>query len=161
MSVPPPIPPSVPCANCGMPWPGDSEFCPNCGYIRLAVPVWPPAPVLEMPAVLRRPKLLTGRVWGDFLLGAAVQYLTHLITARVLIQFMPAPASSDPQHWNEAIGALLIAIGNGFFALAFGLLIYFVGRRYFPIAARGSGYATLTIIAALLGAFFTCHVIRY
>ena len=65
MSVPTPS-----CPNCGTAWPPDVTVCPHCGYVRPGVPAWPPPPTgvrpLPPPPV---PKLVTGKVWGDVMLG--------------------------------------------------------------------------------------------
>ena len=79
MSLPPPPSPlpSVPCPNCGMPWPGDATVCPNCGYIRPALPAWTPAPAgLESPYLLPPINLITGKTWGDMTLGVVVSFLS-------------------------------------------------------------------------------------
>ena len=116
--------------------------------------VTPPVPPL-------RPRTLTGRVWTDFLLGAAVQYAAHLATARVLVHLVPTTTQSH--DWvAQASTPGWFVICEIFWASLFGLAAYYDGlRRAYPFVARGSGYATLALLAVLLGAFFTCRPLLY
>jgi len=143
----------TPCPNCGASVEANAHLCPNCG-----IEMRTPAPPGSSPL---RPKPLTGRVWTDFLLGAVVQYFVHLATARVYARGLPPPNPADPQHWNEVLGTVFMVGGEIFWAVVFGLLIYYNLRRFYPSVARGSGYATLALLVVLLGAFFTCRPVLY
>lgn len=112
------------------------------------------------PSLPPRPRTLTGRVWTDFLLGAAAQYLTHLATARVLVRYVPA--TSHSRDWfPRAIVPGGFVLCEMFWAALFGLLLYYGSRRSYPIVARGSGYATIALLVILLGAFFTYRPLLY
>ena len=138
----------TPCPRCGGAVTETQSVCANCGA--LLGGVRPPPP-----------RTLTGRAWADFLLGAAALYLTHLATARVLVRGLPAPNPADPQHSNEVLGNLFMVAGEVFWAVLFGLPLYFGARRFYPIVARGAGYAVLILLMVLLGAFFTCRPLLY
>lgn len=135
------------CLQCDTAVTDTQTYCPNCGAA-LRNPVKP------------RARLLTGRVWADFLLGATVQYLAHLATARVLAQGLPPPNPADPQHGEEVFGIFFMVAGEIFWALVLGGTLYLLLWR-FPVVARGSGYATLLLLVALLGALFTCRPVVY
>ena len=143
----------TPCPNCGASVEANARLCPNCG-IEMRTPAPPGASPL-------RPKPLTGRVWTDFLLGAVVQYLLHLAAARMLVKGMSAPNPADPQHGVEVFDAVQLVVGEIFWAVVFGLLLYFNVRPAYPLVARGLGYATLALLAVLLGALFTCQPVLY
>ncbi len=122
--------------------------------------IWPPAPESGEPFPPTRPKTLTGRVWTDFLLGALVQYLTHLATARVLVSSLPMTATS--RDWVEQAGVPgSFVLYEMFGAMVFGLLLYYGLRPAYPAVARGTGYVTLALLVVLLGAFFTCQPVTY
>ena len=162
MSVPPsdplPLEAPTPCPHCGRLVTASQSHCPNCGTALSGV--WPPAPALGQPLSPAHPRTLTGRVWTDFLLGAALQYLTHLATARVLVAFVPMTTTS--RDWvTQATVPGGFVLGEMFWALFFGALLYYGLRRTYPFVARGSGYATLALLSVLLGAFFTCRPLTY
>ena len=114
--------------------------------------VWPPPPAGQTSPIMPvPPKTLTGRVWTDVLLGAAGQYLGHLAVTR-LPHFTPS--------FDEVeIGVAMIT--EFFFACIFGAIGYYGFKRIFPFVARGSGYATLVLFAAILGGLFTCHALPF
>ena len=121
MSVPP-----VPCPNCGTPWPSGATVCPNCGFIRPAVPAWPPPPVgvaapYGVPPPV--PKLVTGKAWGDITLGIGLSFLSNFLAC------------------------------TGFLVMP---ILYFTLRPNYPTFARGLGYGTLAGLVLLLGAFVYC-----
>ncbi len=162
MSVPPsdPLPLEAPisCPHCGRLVTRPQSYCPNCGTASGGV--WPPAPTLGEPRSPARPRTLTGRAWTDFLLGASVQYLTHLATARVLVASVPMTSTSRDWVAQATVPGSFV-VYEMFWALLFGALLYYGLRRTYPIVARGSGYATLALLAVLLGAFFTCRPLTY
>ncbi len=84
MSVPPP--PSVPCPNCGMPWPADAPVCPNCGYVRPDIPSWPPPPGgrIGAPSVPYS-KLVTGSDTGDILLGLGISLASFFVGIGIIV----------------------------------------------------------------------------
>ena len=103
--------------------------------------------------------MLTGRVWTDFLLGATVQYLTHLATARFLLAYGLPPAGL--QGGQDVFAVFFLVAGQVFLAGVFGLIVYSTVCGSYPLIARGSGYTTLALLAALLGALFTCRPVLY
>ena len=149
----------MPCPNCGASLEAEARLCPNCGADLQTV--WPPPPNITPPVLPLRPKTLTGRVWTDFLLGAAVQYLTHLVTARVLVATVPMTTTS--RDWvSQASVPGSFVLCEIFWAFVCGAFLYHDGiRRRYPAIARGSGYATLALLVVLLGAFFTCQPVVY
>lgn len=162
----------MPCPHCGEAVEEGQGVCPNCGA--LLEGIWPPPPEgTAAPSHLPRPKTktlktktlktktLTGGVWTDFLLGAAAQYLTHLATARVLAGGLPPADAADVQGLKRATASLFMVTAEMFWAVVFGLLLYFGARWFYPSVARGSGYATLALMLVLLGAFFTCRPVPY
>ena len=99
-------------------------------------------------------------MWTDFLLGACLQYLTHLATARVMVRYVPRTTTS--LRWAAQPATLgRFVLFEMFWAIVFGLLLYYGPRRLCPFIARGSGYVTLALLAVLLGAFFTCRPLVY
>lgn len=140
------------CPNCGASLEANARLCPNCGTEMRAS---------SAEASPRRPKMLTGRVWTDFLLGAVVQYLLHLAAARLLAKDMSLPNPADPQHGVEVLDAAVMVIGEIFWTTVSGLLLYFNVRPAYPIVGRGLGYATLALLVVLLGALFTCRPVLY
>ena len=153
-------PSPISCPRCGTDITALQSVCPNCGTSLGGI--WPPAPTLGEPLLPLRPRTLTGRVWTDFLLGAAVQYLTHLATARVLVYNVPL-VYHHSRDWVVNAGTQgSFVLYEIFWALLFGASLYHDGiRRRYPAVARGSGYATLALLAVLLGAFFTCQPVTY
>lgn len=148
------------CPHCGQSVTEAQSHCPNCGTALGGV--WPPAPNIGEPLPPVGPKTLTGRVWTDFLLGAAVQYLLHLATARVLVYNVPIVYHHSRDWVANASNAADFVLYEIFWALLFGALLYHDGiRRRCPAVARGSGYATLALLVVLLGAFFTCQPVTY
>jgi hypothetical protein len=131
MSVPP-----VPCPNCAMPWPADATVCPNCGFIRLPVPDWPPRPLGQVPpSKLPDPKLpdaslLTGNATSDILLGLGISAAPILII----------------------IGLSFFFRSRSFYELTLALppVLYFVLRRRYPVLARGLGVGVLIGLALIL-----------
>jgi hypothetical protein len=134
MSIPP-----VPCPNCGLPWPQDATVCPNCGFIHLPLPEWPPQPLGQMPpsalgqmpsSKLPETKLLTGNATGDIWLGLGIS-VAPLLIIRLL-------SSSFKSHFfYEPIVALPP-------------ILYFVLRRRDPVLARGLGFGVLIGLALIL-----------
>ncbi len=149
----------TPCSHCGEIVAETQGVCANCGA--LLQEVWPPPPEgVAAPSLPPRPKTLTGRAWTDFLLGAMGQYLTHLATARVLIRYVPTTSHSvDWITQASAPGGFVLT--EIFWAVVFGLVMYYGLRRFYPVVARGSGYATFVLLVVLLGAFFTCRPLLY
>ena len=92
----------------------------------------------------------------DFVLGAAVQYFLHLATARAL-----AYPTSDPTNLPNNEDTFFLVAEEILSAFVLGLVVYFVLRRFYPVVARGSGYATLLLLAVLLGALFICQPVTY
>lgn len=147
----------TPCPHCGEAVEGAAKVCPTCGA--LLGGVWPPPPAGNTPPLAPLlPKTLTGRVWMDFLLGAIVQYLAHLVTARVLVRYSGL-ISPDPLARYLAPGLFVLA--EFFWALICGALGYYGLRRTYPFVARGSGYASLLLYAVLLGALVICQPLLY
>ena len=147
------------CPHCGYRVQSDAKICPHCGTELLTV--WPPPPDgITIPAPPKPPKLLTGMVWMDFLLGAAGQYLTHLATAQALIRFsgLLTPSRDDLSNY---FAPGFVDIAEGFWAILFGLGLYYGLRRFYPIMARGSGYASIALFAIILGGLFTCRALPF
>lgn len=152
------LPQTTSCPRCGEAVEEAQSVCPNCGAFLKGV--WPPPPEgAATPSSPTRPKTLTGRVWTDFLLGAAAQYLTHLATVRVLVQ-STAFSTSNSETTNAYMTANLVT-AELFWGFVLGLLLYFGARWLYPSVARGSGYATLALLTILLGALWTCHPVLY
>jgi len=156
---------TAPCPHCGAATgraPGRAPgLCASCGA--LLGGAWPPTPAGRPPLPPLPPPTLTGRAWADFALGAAGLYLSHLATARILLRFMPAEAK--PSRGRASLAPALLPgmfdLCEIFWAVLLGLLLYFGVRPFFAAVARGSGYATLVLLAVLLGAFFTCRPLLY
>lgn len=147
------------CPNCGTEAGDLQAICLHCGH---SLPgVWPPSPTTGEPTLPPRPKTLTGRVWTDFLLGAAGQYVTHLVTARVLVYKVPI-VYHHSRDWvaNTSNGANFV-LYEIFWAVIFGLALYYGLRPTYPAVARGSGYASEALLIVLLGAFVTCQPVTY
>ena len=81
MSVLPPGPlpseASIPCPNCGRPWPANAPACPNCGLLRPAV--WPPSPSGSAAPSPVPPRLVTGKAAGDIVLGLLLSLLSFAL----------------------------------------------------------------------------------
>ncbi len=152
---------AAPCPHCGAATERTQGVCADCGA--LLGGAWPPPPGGQAPLPPPLPRTLTGRAWGDFGLGAAGQYLTHLGTAQLLARFMATTAPIGPHgDWvtrATVTGGFVLAEMSG--AVLLGLAVYYGARRFSPALARGSGYATLALLAVLLGAFFTCRPLLY
>ncbi len=161
MFMPDDPPRTAPCPHCGAATERTQGVCANCGA--LLGGAWPPPLEGRPPLPPLPPPTLTGRAWGDFALGATGLYLTHLATARVLVRFVPAAApmghSRDWMAQASAPGSFVLT--EMFCAVLLGLAVYYGVRRSYPALARGSGYATLALLAVLLGAFFTCRPLLY
>jgi len=138
----------VVCPHCGVALSDAQTHCAICGAVLRNHPAKPHG------------NLLTGRMWTDLLLGAFVQYLTHLVTARVLVRYVPRTITSPSWAAQPAALGRFILL-EMFWAIAFGLLLYYGLRRVYLFVARGSGYAALVLLAILLGAFFTCRPLLY
>ena len=143
----------TPCRNCGASVDASVRLCPHCGAVL--------ARLLPSGASSSQPKLLTSRVWTDFLLGMAGQYVMHLATARILIGILPKPDPNAGQDWAGAFGYLGVAVGELFSAAVLGVLVHIRMRQTYPYVARGSNYAVLALLVIILGAFFTCVEVKY
>lgn len=77
--------PTLRCPNCGNPAFVGTPICANCGASLPPAPPpapWPPPPTGQAPLapyVSPGPNLVTGRVWGDVLLGVGLTILSICI----------------------------------------------------------------------------------
>ena len=68
------------CPNCGTAWLLGTDTCAHCGYVRPGASSWPPTPLgqisLPPPPV---PPLITGKFWGDMILGVSMSLASFAI----------------------------------------------------------------------------------
>ncbi len=146
--------PTSPCSNCGAPWPPGVNVCPHCGYVRLALPAWPPAPLgFAAPSPMPAADLVTGKVGGDVMLGLAISAASCLLT----LSLMTGYHSLLPASFGWGVGLFVPPI------------LYFILRPRRPALARGLGWGVLTgcivlpfavvavLVALALGALSLCN----
>lgn len=78
------------CPNCRAVWPAGAQVCPNCGYIASPGPAaWPPPPSnLVSPSPFSQPqgpKLVTGKIWGDIILGMGLSFASNFLACIGLV----------------------------------------------------------------------------
>jgi len=111
------------CPNCGTEWPTGIEVCPDCGYVRPGALSWPPAPIGRVETQLppmspQMPRLVTGKVWGDVMLGVGITLASYVVYCLGLIVMPILYFSLRPQHPAFArgigyglLGGIVIALG--------------------------------------------------